>query len=72
MPGPLSGTWGYLSLEPSATQRVHEENSVIAEGLVPLRVPGLGFTGIGVLCFSCRPSESPGGTLTNEKKGKTK
>ena len=40
--------------------------------LAALGVPGLGFTGIGVLCFSCRPSESPGETITNEKKGKTK
>ena len=53
-PGALSGTWCYLSLEPSATLSFHKENSVIAEGLVPLRVPGLEFTGLGVLCFDCQ------------------
>ena len=55
-PGSLSGTWCYLSLEPSATLSFHQENSVIAEGLVPLRVPGLEFTGLVVLCFCCQPS----------------
>ena len=35
-----------------------KENSVIAEGLVPLRVPGLDFTGLGVLRRRCRPSGS--------------
>ena len=57
-PGPLSGTWCYLSLVPSATLSFHKENSVIAEGLVSLRVPGLEFTGFVVLCFCCQPSES--------------
>ena len=46
---------GTFSLAPSATLSFHEENSAIAEGLVPLRVPGLDFTGIVVLCFCCRP-----------------
>ena len=32
---------GTFSLAPSATLSFHKENSVIAEGLVPLRVPGL-------------------------------
>ena len=32
---------GTFSLVPSATLSFHKENSVIAEGLVPLRVPGL-------------------------------
>ena len=44
---------------PLSTPSFHQENSAIAEGLVPLRVPGLEFTGLGVLCFGCRPSWSP-------------
>ena len=44
---------------PLATLSFHQENSAIAEGLVPLRVPGLEFTGLGVLCLRCRPSGSP-------------
>ena len=47
---------GTFSLAPSATLSFHEENSVIAEGLVPLRVPGLEFTGLEVLCVCCRSS----------------
>ena len=42
---------GTFSLAPSATLSFHEENSVIAEGLVPLRGPGLEFTGLGVLAY---------------------
>ena len=34
----------------------------LAEGLVPLRVPGLDFTGFEVLCFCCRPSGLSSGT----------
>ena len=75
-PGPLSGTWCYLSLEPSATLSFHQENSAIAEGLVPLRVPGLDFTELVVLCFCCRSSRllyrcdaksAPHGTLPADK-----
>ncbi len=48
---------GVISLwNPLSTLRFHKENAVIAEGLVPLRVPGLEFTGLGVLCFRCHPS----------------
>ena len=50
---------GTFSLAPSATLSFHKENSAIAEGLVPLRVPGLEFTGLGVLCLRCRPFGSP-------------
>ena len=34
----------------------------LAEGLVPLRVSGLDFTGFEVLCFCCRPSGLSSGT----------
>ena len=44
---------------PLATLSFHQENSAIAEGLVPLRGPGLEFTGFGVLCLRCLPSGSP-------------
>ena len=48
---------GTFSLAPSATLSFHEENSAIAEGLVPLRVPGLDFTGLVVLCFRLLSAE---------------
>ena len=40
---------------PLATLSFHQENSAIAEGLVPLRGPGLDFTERAVLCFCYRP-----------------
>ena len=40
-----------------STLSFHQENSAIAEGLVPLRVPGLDFTDLEVLCFCSRSSE---------------
>ena len=53
---PLAALGVISPWNPLATLSFHEENSAIAEGLVPLRVPGLEFTGLGVLCLDCRPS----------------
>ena len=53
---PLAALGVISPWNPLATLSFHQENSAIAEGLVPLRGPGLGFTGFGVLCLRYRPS----------------
>ena len=56
---PLAALGVISPWNPLSTSSFHQENSAIAEGLVPLRVPGLDFTGLGVLCLRCRPSGVP-------------
>ena len=53
---PLAALGVISPWNPLSTLSFHQENSAIAEGLVPFRVPGLDFTGIVVLCFRYRPS----------------
>ena len=48
---PLAALGVISHWNPLSTLSFHKENSAIAEGLVPLRVPGLDFTGLGVLSF---------------------
>ena len=56
---PLAALGVISPWNPLATLSFHQENSAIAEGLVPLRGPDLEFSELVVLCFWHWPSGAP-------------